>query len=206
MTSLPPTPTTRRDGEATRQRLLRVALDLFTTTGFLATTTTAIAERAGVAEGTIYRHFTGKDHLLNEVYRASQRWALKVIRDLETEKTLKARERLARVAEQYVAAAERDPALTRMLLAPRDDRHLDDKSREAAREFREGLQQIIAMGKSDGQIRSGPAELWAAVWLTVVGYALDRVGAKEWAPDNSQVVQTLEAAWDAVSARASMPG
>ena len=61
----------RRDGEATRQRLLRAALELFTTTGFQATTTPAIAERAGVAEGTIYRHFPGKEQLLNEVYRAA---------------------------------------------------------------------------------------------------------------------------------------
>ena len=53
-------PTPRRDGEATRQRLLRAALELFTTTGFRATTTPQIAERAGVDEGTIYRHFSSK--------------------------------------------------------------------------------------------------------------------------------------------------
>ena len=70
----------RRDGEATRQRLLRAALDLFTTVGFRGTTTPAIASRASVAEGTIYRHFNSKEHLLNEVYRESQRWALGVVR------------------------------------------------------------------------------------------------------------------------------
>ena len=66
-------PTPRRDGEATRQRLLRAALELFTTTGFRATTTPQIAERAGVAEGTIYRHFSSKEQLLNDVYRAAPR-------------------------------------------------------------------------------------------------------------------------------------
>ena len=71
MTSSQPT---RRDGEATRQRLLRAALELYTTVGFRATTTPAIAARAGVAEGTIYRHFSGKEHLLNEVFRGAQRW------------------------------------------------------------------------------------------------------------------------------------
>ena len=76
------TPTnTRRDGEATRQRLLRAALELYTTIGFRATTTPAIAARAGVAEGTIYRHFSGKEHLLNEVYRGAQRWGAGLVRE-----------------------------------------------------------------------------------------------------------------------------
>jgi AcrR family transcriptional regulator len=59
------TPPVRRDGEATRQKLLRAALELYTAEGYHATTTPAIAARAGVAEGTIYRHFSGKEQLLS---------------------------------------------------------------------------------------------------------------------------------------------
>ena len=73
----------RRDGEATRQRLLRAALELYTTVGFRATTTPAIAARAGVAEGTIYRHFSGKEHLLNEVFRGAQRWGTTIVKETE---------------------------------------------------------------------------------------------------------------------------
>ena len=74
---------TRRDGEATRQRLLRAALELYTTVGFRATTTPSIAARAGVAEGTIYRHFSGKEHLLNEVFRGAQRWGTTIVQETE---------------------------------------------------------------------------------------------------------------------------
>ncbi len=200
-----PTPTSRRDGEATRQRLLRAALDLYTTAGFLGTTTPAIAQRAGVAEGTIYRHFTGKEHLLNEAYRGAQRWGLKVIRETEGDRSLKAPERLQQVARQLIEAADRDPALMRMLLSSREDRFLDDKSRDAAREFREGVQQIVAMGKSDGVVRAGPAELWAAVWFQLVALAIERIGTKEWGPDHPQVAQTLEAAWDAIAVHPALP-
>ncbi len=199
------TPVTRRDGEATRQRLLRAALELYTTVGFLGTTTPAIAQRAGVAEGTIYRHFTGKEHLLNEVYRGALRWAGKLLKELELEKGLRAPERLLQLARQLLSTAERDPALPRMLLQTRDEQHLDDKSREAAREFREVLQQIVAMGKSDGQVRAGPADLWAAVWLALVAFAVERVCSKEWTPDHPQVGLTLEAAWDAIAPRAPAP-
>ena len=47
--TVPSTPASRRDGEGTRQRLLRAALELYTSIGFRATTTPAIAAKAGVA-------------------------------------------------------------------------------------------------------------------------------------------------------------
>jgi len=201
--TLPASPVRRRDGVATRQRLIRAALELYTTTGFHGTTTPAIAERAGVAEGTIYRHFTSKEHLLNEVYRGAQRWALRLTKDPEADRPGKPPERLRQLARQLCETAERDPALIRMLLQPQDERLLDDKSREAGREFRVAVQQVVAMGKSDGLVRAGPAELWAAVWLALVSFAAERICQKEWTTDHPQVALTLEAAWDAIATRPS---
>ena len=202
----PPTPPpgapSRRDGEATRARLVRSALDLFTTVGFRATTTTAIAEAAGVAEGTIYRHFAGKEELLNETYRQSQRWGGKILKDAEAEKGLTVQDRLMKVGRSLVEGAGKDRGTARMFLGAREERHLDEKSRETAKEFRDGLQHIVAMGKSDGIVRPGPADLWAAVWLALVGFAMSRVGSGEWAADHPQVQLTLEAAWDAIGLRA----
>jgi len=187
---------TRRSGDATRQRLLRAALELFTTNGFRSTTTPEIARRAGVAEGTIYRHFSGKEHLLNEVYRAAHRWASGLV--TETELPQPPKERLHRIGRRLIEGAERDPAAARMLLLTRDERHLDERSRDAAREFRGGLQQVVASGKSDGLVRAGPADLWAAVWLALVAFAVERVAAGEWTAEQPQTAQLLEAAWDAI--------
>jgi AcrR family transcriptional regulator len=195
MTSTQPT---RRDGEATRQRLLRAALELYTTVGFRATTTPAIAARAGVAEGTIYRHFSGKEHLLNEVFRGAQRWGATIVRETEGDG---APNRLQRIARTLFDTAARDAALTRMLLRRRDEQHLDEKSREAEREFRDALQHVVAGGRSDGAVRTGPTELWADVWLALVAFIAERVGARDWAPDAPPVGMALDAAWDAIAAR-----
>ena len=202
----PPTPPpggpSRRDGEATRARLVRSALDLFTTVGFRATTTTAIAEAAGVAEGTIYRHFAGKEELLNETYRQSQRWGGKILKEAEGEKGLTVQDRLMKVGRSLVEGAGKDRGTSRMFLGAREERHLDEKSRETAKEFRDGLQHIVAMGKSDGIVRPGPADLWAAVWLALIGFAMSRVGSGDWVADHPQVQLTLEAAWDAIALKA----
>jgi AcrR family transcriptional regulator len=193
--------TTRRDGEATRQRLLRAALDLYTTIGFRATTTPAIAARAGVAEGTIYRHFSGKEHLLNEVYRGAQYWGVSLVREPDSEQQLSPRDRLMEIGRRLLEAAVHDPSLTRMLLRNRDEQHLDERSREAMRDFRGAVQQVVATGRSDGLLRLGPIELWAEVWLALVAFASERIGSKEWTPESPQIGMTLEAAWDAIAAR-----
>ncbi len=196
MTSTQPT---RRDGEATRQRLLRAALELYTTVGFRATTTPAIAARAGVAEGTIYRHFSGKEHLLNEVFRGAQRWGATIVRESDHDPNVAAR--LREIARHLLETASSDAATTRMLLRHRDEQHLDERSREAEREFRGALQIVVAAGKTEGAVRSGPVELWTDVWLALVAFVAERVGAREWAPDAPPVGMALDAAWDAIAAR-----
>jgi AcrR family transcriptional regulator len=198
MSSPAPTPS-KRDGAATRQKLLRAGLELFTTVGFRATTTPEIAARAGVAEGTIYRHFSGKEDLLIAAYHEAQRWGLELVKGQEGDSALPPHERLIAVAKRLVSGGDNDPAMTRMLLRRREEGYLDDGARQAAREFREALQQIVASGKSDGLVRAGPAELWTSVWLALVAFAAERVSAKEWSADHPQVALTLEAAWDAIS-------
>jgi AcrR family transcriptional regulator len=55
------------DPPATRRFILEAAEELLRDQGLAATTTRAIAERAGCAEGTIYRHFPDKQALIVEI-------------------------------------------------------------------------------------------------------------------------------------------
>lgn len=55
-------------GADTHQALLDAALEVFVRRGFARATTREIAAAAGVAEGTIYRHFADKHALFREVF------------------------------------------------------------------------------------------------------------------------------------------
>ncbi|HEV8542127.1 MAG TPA: TetR/AcrR family transcriptional regulator [Verrucomicrobiae bacterium] len=49
--------------DQTRARILRVALDLFSSRGFYRTTTRQISRKAGIAEGTLFNYFATKEDL-----------------------------------------------------------------------------------------------------------------------------------------------
>jgi AcrR family transcriptional regulator len=183
--------------DLTHQRLIRAALELFSTRGYHDTTTAQIAKKAGVAEGTIYRHFPSKQQLLNELYRAALRWAAKTVED-SVGATPQAR--LALVAQGLVEGAVRDPAVVKLGLLERHDSILDDESRRTAREFRGGLERVIAQGKAEGAVRAGAVDVWAAVWLVVVSYALEKVVTKDWKAGDAAVGLVIEGAWAAISA------
>ncbi|MBD0262297.1 MAG: TetR/AcrR family transcriptional regulator [Tolypothrix sp. Co-bin9] len=66
----------------TRTRILSAALRLFASQGFDGTTTRDLAQAAGVAEGTLFRHFPNKKAILVEV--ATNGW-VEILTDLLTE-------------------------------------------------------------------------------------------------------------------------
>jgi AcrR family transcriptional regulator len=66
----------------TQTRILQAARKLFARHGYDGTTTRDLAQEAGVAEGTIFRHFENKKAILIEV--ATQGW-VEILTDLLTE-------------------------------------------------------------------------------------------------------------------------
>lgn len=67
-----PTPGRReRSKNAKRERIFVAAAELFSERGFAAVTTRQIAERADVADGTLFRYATSKSELLLMVYNAA---------------------------------------------------------------------------------------------------------------------------------------
>ncbi len=54
-----------------RQKILNAATELYAETGFRGTTTRQIAQRAGVNEVTVFRHFGSKTALLHEAIRCA---------------------------------------------------------------------------------------------------------------------------------------
>ena len=193
MTSTTPT----RRGAATRERLLQAALDLFAARGFHGSTTALLASRTGLAEGTIYRHFTGKEALYNAVMQRVWQRGEELVSEAP-EVRLSAMERLRSVAGRLMLEARGAPAVVRLLLGPVELRVLDEPGRQAADRFRHAVVRLVALGKQEGVIRPGTAELLASIWLEVVGLAAERVAQGAWTPEHPNVELTIEVALAAI--------
>jgi len=187
-----------RNPKGTRERLVRAALELFTTEGDHASTTPLIASRAGIAEGTIYRHFESKEQLLNEIYRAAVRMLAATVADSAS--TRACRERLDRIALIWREIASANPPLIKLVFSSDLESLLDSRSKSAFGNMLQELESVIVAGKSVGQVRAGSARIWADVWLRLVILVLERTASGEWPADHPAPQQVLASAWSAISA------
>jgi len=176
---------------------VRAALELFTSLGYHASTTPQIAARAGIAEGTIYRHFDSKAQLLNEIYRAGARMVVGIIERVPA--GLSTRERLRRIATGWRTMAHQNPPFMRFMFSSDVRQHLDQRSRDAFRHFRNELEKVLAQGKASGDVRAGSVDLWTDVWLRLVILMLERTAAGEWPLNHPAADLVLDAAWAAIS-------
>ena len=89
----------RVDKQEKRKRILEHATALFTERGYKETTIDAVAERAGVAKGTIYQYFASKQDLFFGVFDAFTEQYFAEVREQVPEGGVSTGERLRRASE-----------------------------------------------------------------------------------------------------------
>jgi AcrR family transcriptional regulator len=124
------TAVTARTGPAaagTRERLLGAARAVVEEGGYGAATVLAIADRAGVAAGTLYRHFPSKQELFVELFRAVGAGEERAMRAAAEAMApgAPAVDRLEQVLATFARRALRNPRLAWALLAEPVDPRVD---------------------------------------------------------------------------------
>jgi AcrR family transcriptional regulator len=158
----------------TRERLLQAARELIEEGGYGAASVLAIADRAGVASGTLYRHFASKEELFVEVFRS--------VCDREVRAMHAAAEamppesshvdRLETVLATFAERALRRPRLAWALIAEPVD-PLVDAERLAYRERYSALTaDALRAGIAAGELPEQNVELTAAALVGGCGEAL----------------------------------
>ena len=103
------------DAYETRNKINKAALDLFAEKGVEATTTKDIARTAGIAEGTIYRHYVSKDDLVWDLFSTNYVGFAAKLDELAAEHT-GLKYKLLVVIRHFCELFDNDPALYRFLL------------------------------------------------------------------------------------------
>src|SRR2546430_15318416 len=145
-----------RRREDTRQRLYEAAVDLIAERGYSATTVDDIAERAGVAKGTVYYNFPSKPALFEEVLR--QGIGLLTGRFREVVAGQPPREAVAALIRAQLEYIQRYRAFAQLLLSEmwRTNREWQQTLRLLREEAIGGIAEVIQAGVDAGDF---PSEL-----------------------------------------------
>ncbi len=158
----------------TRVRLLRAAQELIEDGGYGQASVAAIAGRAGVAAGTLYRHFSSKEELFVEVFRSVCERELRAMRAAAEAIAADASyvDRLVTVFCTFARRALRRPRLAWALIAEPVD-PLVDAERLAYRErYSQLAAETLRAGITAGELPDQNAELTAAALVGGCGEAL----------------------------------
>ena len=151
-----------RPKEQTKELIARTALRLFVDQGIDGTTIRDIAAAAGIAEGTLYRHYAGKDALAWELFSSNySAFALEL--DRTQAGHLGLRNKLDAMVGQFCAFFDRNPVLFSYLLLAQHGQ-LQKITPEMPNPV-EVVREVLAAGMDRGEIPAGDADVAAAMVL-----------------------------------------
>jgi len=190
--------TKRTSPEQTREAILHAARELMSERSYDATTMPGVAQRAGIAAGTIYLHFASKEAMVNAVYRASKLEMQRFLVDaMATART--PREGFHRLWRGLFEFSCKEPEAFRFLEMHRHLPYLDPASREVARNVFEGVADYVRLAQKEGAVRDVPPEvLIALAFGAFVGLAKEAECGH--APlDEESITASESAVWDLLS-------
>lgn len=156
---------------ASRERILAAALAIVAEHGYAGCSVAAVARRAGVATGSVYRHFPAKADLVTEVFRtAAQREVDAVARAAALELT--AAEAITAVIETFAGRALRAPRMAYALLAEPVNPAVEAERLVFRRAYAEAFAGIVIRGVAAGELPRQDVGVSAAALVGALGEAL----------------------------------
>jgi len=154
-----------RDGKATKTKISRAALTLFVEKGVTDTTVRDIAQAAGVAEGTLYRHFASKDELAWKLFADNFAVFADALDRCQAQKTTLA-DKAAAMVRHFCTFFDQDPVLFSYLLLSQHD-YLKRVPPDLPNPV-DVVHQVIWRAMSEGELPPGDSATATAMVLGIV--------------------------------------
>jgi AcrR family transcriptional regulator len=155
--------------------LLDSALALFAERTYEGTQMPAVAQRAQVGVGSIYRYFPSKEALGNAAFRHAKGTLLTVLVEATAQPAGSTREEFAQIWHGFTRFAGANPAAFAFLDHQQHDTFLDAESRVLATEIDTFAADFIERGQRVGEIRAGDPALLVALAFGAFGGLLKTI-------------------------------
>jgi len=180
-----------------KECILSAALDLFAEKGFHGTAVPEIAQKAGVAAGTIYRYFASKEAIVNQLYQRQKSQLLaSVMADFPYQGH--ARTQIHHFITRIFEFAQRHPQAFKFLELHHHAEYLDDESKKVEASVVAMANEFVEQNERAKVLRKAPDGMLAGmVWGAMVG--LVRASWEKRAKlDAKSEAAFEEAIWDAI--------
>jgi AcrR family transcriptional regulator len=163
---------TRARQDAVRERIVAAATKQVAEAGYASASVAAVARRAGVATGSVYRHFPSKAGLFAEVFRRASQRELDVVTHVTSDGSLPAAQRVAAAAEAFARRALAAPIMAYALLAEPVDPAVEAERLSFRRGYRDAFARALEDGIASGEFREHDTGISAAAIVGALGEAL----------------------------------
>jgi AcrR family transcriptional regulator len=140
--------------------------------GYASATVQAVAKRAGVATGSLYRHFPSKSDLFAEVFRRASQREVEVFENATRDDGRSATERVAAATEAFARRALAAPTRAYALIAEPVDPAVEAERLAFRRGYRDVLITVLAQGIERGEFETHDKETTAAALVGAIGETL----------------------------------
>jgi AcrR family transcriptional regulator len=154
-----------------RVAIVNAASALLAEDGYAGCSVAAVSANAGVAAGTVYRHFDGKAELVGEVFRTVAGREVQAVR-AAVAGTSGVVAQTAAVIETFAGRALKSPRLAYALLAEPVDPFVEELRLEFRTAFRDVIVEVVAGGVRRGDLPPQNAAVVAAALVGAIGEAL----------------------------------
>ncbi len=154
-----------------RERIVSAALAQVADGGYASASVQAVAARAGVATGSVYRHFPSKAELFAEVFRRQASQELGVLEEIATHDS-PALERLAEATEVLARRALAAPTLAYAQIAEPVEQQVESERLVLRRGYRDAFARILSDGVERGELEPHDTQTYGAAILGAISEAL----------------------------------
>src|SRR5829696_5593202 len=155
----------------TRARITTAARELIAEGGYVAAQVAEVADRAGVAVGTVYRHFPSKSDLFAEVFREASQHEVDAMRQA-TAGGGSAAERVATGVETFARRALQARRLAWALIAEPVDPAVEAERLHFRESYRDVLAAVLVDGIAGGELPAQDPDAAAAALVGAIGESL----------------------------------
>ena len=136
--------------EQNRQTILQSARELIAQGGFKDAQIQAIAERAGVSSGLVYRYFDNKSQVLIEILAEAIQHEIQILNAIAASE-LSAKQKLHKAVTTFVKRALNSPQLSYSLMFEPVDPLIEHERFRSKQLIKQSMKEILVAGKINGE-------------------------------------------------------